>query len=101
MADGHGVGGEKVSGFIRVTLPRYIEQSCHEPRETLVRAILDTNHELWNSKIETALAGSTLTSVWIRDKKLYAANVGDSRCVMGRQTGNSWLTIELTKDHKP
>ncbi|CAD8069045.1 unnamed protein product [Paramecium primaurelia] len=102
VADGHGVNGERVSGFIRVTLPKYIEQSLLEPKETLINSILQTNNELVNnSKIETVIAGSTLCCGLIKLNRLYIANVGDSRCVLAKQTGNSWQTIELTKDQKP
>ncbi|CAD8174720.1 unnamed protein product [Paramecium octaurelia] len=102
VADGHGVNGERVSGFIRITLPKYIEQSLLDPKETLIKGVLQTNNELVNnSKIETVIAGSTLCCGLIKLNRLYIANVGDSRCVLAKLMGNSWQTFELTKDQKP
>ena len=42
-------------------------------------------------------AGSTLLAVLLVDDKLYIANVGDSRAVLGRGT----QAQQLTRDHKP
>jgi serine/threonine protein phosphatase PrpC len=45
------------------------------------------NHRLAMTDIDCTFSGTTLISVLIKNDKLYTANVGDSRAVMGRYIG--------------
>lgn len=55
-------------------------------------------------------SGTTLVSVLLEGKKLWCANTGDSRALMARQLaddpgelnpGRRWMSIALSRDHKP
>jgi len=58
--------------------------------------------ELGETNINVAFSGSTCVFGLKVDEKLYVANVGDSRCIMCRQTGTGELqAIGLSIDQKP
>ncbi len=47
-------------------------------------------------------SGSTIISCYLLHNKLYCANVGDSRAIIGRSKAhNNWDSIALSVDHKP
>lgn len=49
-----------------------------------------------------SFSGSTVISCYLQQNKLYCANVGDSRAILGRHKKSSiWETIALSIDHKP
>lgn len=70
-------------------------------QKALKEACLKTNEELLYSSIETQHSGTTAVLVVIRGTSMLCANVGDSRAVLGKKNGKSWLAIPLSKDHKP
>ena len=52
--------------------------------------------------IKTQLSGSTaLTALVDSGGLLTVANVGDSRCILGRMNGEEAMAISLTTDHTP
>lgn len=55
-----------------------------------------------DSKINLRFSGSTCVSVLIVGTKVFCANVGDSRAVLVRPTGqgDSFTAIPLNRDHK-
>lgn len=71
-------------------------------KEAFTKAFRQTNNDLWNANFDCTLAGSTLVVLWLvplsSGVKLYCANVGDSRAVMGRKGDRGWSAIELSHD---
>jgi serine/threonine protein phosphatase PrpC len=56
---------------------------------------------LQESNINLAFSGSTCVFGIHIDKTMYVANIGDSRCVVCRESDNGPITVALTTDHKP
>ncbi|KAM3139175.1 hypothetical protein pb186bvf_008773 [Paramecium bursaria] len=106
ICDGHGLNGHLVSQFIKQALPKYIEYHLEENniRLSLIKAFEQTNKEIWNSEVDTALSGSTTVALLCkRDQdviRLWSANVGDSRAILCRNQ-DGWRAIELSIDQKP
>jgi serine/threonine protein phosphatase PrpC len=52
--------------------------------------------------IDLSTSGSTMVSCYLLQNKLYCANVGDSRAIMGVKDKNGkWSAKALSNDHKP
>ena len=113
VADGHGVNGEHVSRYIKERFPQLLNSSPYLLSNTN-RAIFNSanklNREIGSKEFDTNFSGSTFISVLIRNKKLWCANIGDSRALLGRQMSdktsfkgqsNHWMSIALSRDHKP
>jgi serine/threonine protein phosphatase PrpC len=113
VADGHGVNGEHVSGYIKDRYPQLLNSSPYLLSNTN-RAIFNSasklNREICSKEFDTNFSGSTFISVLMRHKKLWCANIGDSRALLGRQMNdksslkgqsNHWMSIALSRDHKP
>mmetsp|Transcript_432 Transcript_432/g.468 ORF Transcript_432/g.468 Transcript_432/m.468 type:complete len:666 (+) Transcript_432:161-2158(+) len=123
--DGHG-GGE-CSNFLVDALPKSIRNQMFAEREALRNAIEssrgvrgghseqseDATSELMRRILKTAYlrtdkefispksapqSGSTAATVILMGRRLFVANVGDSRVVLCRGGGQC---VELTSDHKP
>jgi serine/threonine protein phosphatase PrpC len=121
--DGH--GGDECSNYLvdalphqirqamlaeRVALRQAVEQSANSARQDqaedaaseLMRKILKgaylrTDKEFISPK-NAPQSGSTGATVLLFGRRLFAANVGDSRVVLCRSGGQC---VELTSDHKP
>ena len=52
-------------------------------------------------EIEPIFSGTTACVVLMRDKKLFIANVGDSRAVLGRNVNGSFSSVDLSIDQNP
>lgn len=63
-----------------------------------MKAFEETNKEVYQSISDVRFSGSTCVSVFVFGKKLYCANVGDSRAILIRADGT---TLALSRDHKP
>lgn len=121
--DGH--GGDECSDYLVKTLPHYIRQGMLSEREALRSAVQqsrsaqrpdqteDAASELMRKILKAAFlrtdkefitpknapqSGSTAATVLLFGRRLFAANVGDSRVVLCRGGGQC---VELTSDHKP
>lgn len=123
--DGH--GGDECSNYLVEALPRHIRQAMLAERENLAAAIElsrntasmrqeqteDSASELMRKILKGAYlrtdkefitpkaapqSGSTGATVLLLGRRLFAANVGDSRVVLCRAGGQC---VELTSDHKP
>ena len=122
--DGH--GGDECSNYLvealphqlraemlehRVALREAIEQSrtirnkseqTEDPASELMRKILKTSYlrtdKEFISPKNAPQSGSTAATVILLGRRLFAANVGDSRVVLCRGGGQC---VELTSDHKP
>ncbi|CAI5461662.1 unnamed protein product [Closterium sp. Yama58-4] len=83
--DGHGEQGTPCSQFSRDVLARNLLNhpalDADVPR-AFRDAFVTTNMELHRSPVDDTMSGSTGIAVLLRDRMLYAANVGDSRAVL-------------------
>lgn len=121
--DGH--GGDECSNYLVDALPHHIRVAMSAERNALKTAIdasrtssraeqaedalselmrkilkgayLKTDHEFITPK-NSPQSGSTAATVILMGRRLFAANVGDSRVVLCRGGGQC---VELTSDHKP
>mmetsp|Transcript_2200 Transcript_2200/g.6411 ORF Transcript_2200/g.6411 Transcript_2200/m.6411 type:complete len:675 (+) Transcript_2200:632-2656(+) len=123
--DGH--GGAECSNYLVDSLPRHVRNQMLAEREALRVAIEnsrgargahseqteDAASELMRRILKTSYlradkefispksapqSGSTAATVILMGRRLFAANVGDSRVVLCRGGGQC---VELTSDHKP
>ena len=113
VCDGHGYYGHEVSGFIKENLPMDLNHVLKKKKlnllnDNLSKAIKDCFVEenkklLENNQIDSDLSGTTCISVIYTPKKLIIANIGDSRCVLGKydSSKNKYISENLSRDHKP
>lgn len=52
--------------------------------EGIVSSFIQTNRDLHQQNFDVKFSGSTCTSVFVIGKKVYCANVGDSRTILVR-----------------
>ena len=105
VLDGHGEAGDLVSRFVADRLPSRVVKNPHflaapgvamkEELDRLERAMLG------DASIDTEFSGSTAVLAAVRDRKLIACNVGDSRAIVARLVDGKLQAIEVTIDHKP
>jgi serine/threonine protein phosphatase PrpC len=91
VCDGHGVLGHHVSDFVKQHLPAFLALDSNlltNPKLALFNAVGMTNHKLALSDIDCMFSGTTMVSFLIQKKKLYTANSGDSRAIIGRKRLN-------------
>ena len=129
VCDGHGYYGHEVSGFIKENLPMNLNHLIKSKKlnvftddlsPIIKQAFISENKSLLrNKQIDSDLSGSTCISVIYTPKKLIIANVGDSRCFLGKciekenleETDDNileenkkkvrWIAENLSRDHKP
>ena len=105
--DGH--GGEGCSEYLRDNLHKLICNDNEYFPDNIPEAIklafqkaendFLNNYALNEQKEIIDRSGSCAVIILIIDKKIYIANVGDSRCLVSMENGKKF--IEVTKDHKP
>ena len=105
--DGH--GGEGCAEYLRDNLHKLICINNEFFPDNVPEAIklgfqkaekdFINNYSLNDKKEIIDRSGSCAVIVLIVDKKIYIANVGDSRCILSMENGKKY--IEVTKDHKP
>ena len=115
VCDGHGMIGQDVSGYLRTNLPITLQNAFLEDNTTdlintelyiicksINKIFTKTQEDLVsNDQIDTKFSGSTCCTLIYTPERLITANVGDSRCVIGKTDGVNWYSQNLTKDHKP
>ena len=111
VCDGHGYFGNEVSEYIKENLPmdlnriiktRKLDLNKDELSEVIINTfIMENNSLLRNKQIDSDLSGSTCVSVIYTPQKLIIANLGDSRCVLGKNKNGNWEYENLSRDHKP
>ena len=112
VLDGHGYYGHEVSEYIKENLPMDLNRILKTKKLNLLKDDLsqtikqtfemENNSLLRNKQIDSNLSGSTCVSVIYTPEKLIIANLGDSRCVLGKKINNNeWKAENLTRDHKP
>jgi serine/threonine protein phosphatase PrpC len=112
VLDGHGYYGQEVSEYIKENLPMDLNRILKTKKLDLLKDDLsqtikqtfemENNSLLRNKQIDSNLSGSTCVSVIYTPEKLIIANLGDSRCVLGKKINDKeWKAENLTRDHKP
>lgn len=114
ILDGHGTFGHLVSQFVKVSLPRNLEQALlrHQTTEynaeQITKALSDsfmmTLDGLRHSGIDCFVSGTTSVVVLLYGDKMFCANAGDSRAILmkAKSKENSALVVsEMSEDHKP
>lgn len=103
VADGVGghMGGEVASALAVETVrevlghPKALQFS---PREVLMQAYQEASHRIFDRAAQESKLngmGTTMVMGYLRDSRLYIANVGDSRCYLYRKP----YVWQLTEDH--
>lgn len=111
VADGHGINGEHVSRYIKDRYATILSTNpffLSDPSKAISASASKLNKEIGLKDFDTNFSGSTFITVLIRNKKLWCANIGDSRALLGREVqgkgqgvSNHWMSIALSRDHKP
>lgn len=70
-------------------------------KKALENAFIACNSELAASSTDCTFSGTTACTVYISGNKIYCANAGDSRAVIGRDVDGKLKAVPLSSDHKP
>ena len=97
--DGHGPKGHDCATFCLDRLPKAFAASAGPVEDRLIRALQATNAALHASNVDSTDSGTTAVSLLVVGKTLYCANVGDSRCVLGRRGHHGLEAVPLSRDH--
>ena len=115
VCDGHGMFGQDVSGYLVNTLPQNMninlinlnisnlsKESSIKIFPVILSTFVATNIDMTeDERVDSTYSGSTCVSLFYTPSKLICANVGDSRCVIGKFDGNKWKSKNLSRDQKP
>ena len=116
VCDGHGMFGQDISGYIVNHLPQNLNDALLKENikiisskkdfaqisSTISLTFVQTNINLVNDdKVDSTFSGTTCSSLLFCPEKIITANIGDSRCVLGKFDGKNWKAKNLTRDHKP
>ena len=115
VCDGHGTFGHEVSGYLVYDIPlkindllikKNIKKICESNISKITPLIKNTFIQIdknisKKTKIDITFSGSTCVSLIYTPSKLLCANVGDSRCIIGKFDEKNWFPKSLSFDHKP
>ena len=113
VCDGHGAVGQEISNFLKENLPIDLNHALKNRSKDILKDdisdiiteifIQENNKLISNEMINSLLSGSTCVSTIYTPIKLITANVGDSRIILGKYYSNlnKWISIDITRDHKP
>lgn len=103
--DGH--GGPEVANFCRRQLSQHIARQIHNEKSNfdpnkidafiekiLTQSFLDLDKQISSSFKEVESSGSTCCLCLIINKKLYCANIGDSKCLVIRGSDPIFISTE-------
>mmetsp|Transcript_10050 Transcript_10050/g.22580 ORF Transcript_10050/g.22580 Transcript_10050/m.22580 type:complete len:458 (+) Transcript_10050:129-1502(+) len=105
--DGHGEMGRHMSNFAKNALTKSLFQhkDLHaDPKVALENAYKTTQNQIeTNHRGSAAQSGTTAVSAYQHRDRLFVANVGDSRAVLGRcdTARRNVSAVDLSRDHKP
>ncbi|GER30161.1 protein phosphatase 2C family protein [Striga asiatica] len=102
--DGHGLCGAQCSSFVKDTLFEKLSDDPSLPEDPISAyssAFLATNDQLHTIEIDDSMSGTTAITALVIGDKLYVANVGDSRAVLGVRDGDRVLAQDLSYDQTP
>lgn len=95
VCDGHGIYGHDVSKFLRETIPKEVNNKLlnlnnqNLKNDVIKNTFIDVNNSLISKyKNDVKFSGSTCVSLIYNLNSLLCANVGDSRCVLGKSFDN-------------
>lgn len=103
VADGVGghMGGEVASALAVETVREVVghpKALQFQPRQVLMQALEEASHRIFDRATQEPKLngmGTTIVMGYVRDSKIYIANVGDSRCYLFRKP----YVWQLTEDH--
>lgn len=109
VSDGHGEAGHHVSGLaakrlpniIRETFVHYVGKLTDVWPTVLIESFKKLTSDLSRQSFDTTYSGATCVTVVLAGSFLICANVGDSRAVLARRNGASFISVALSRDHKP
>jgi serine/threonine protein phosphatase PrpC len=115
VCDGHGTYGHDVSGYLVYNIPLTINDLLIKNNYKTITddnipnliSLLKTSYVQMDddlpkeTDIDTTFSGSTCVSLIYTPSKLICANVGDSRCIIGKYNEKYWSFESLSFDHKP
>ena len=107
VCDGHGVNGHDASKYLRENLPNELNKEWLKQQElkrgflkpeeynkVIVDIFHKVNYNVFNLlDSDTSFSGSTCVSLIYNIDSLICANVGDSRCTIGRKFNNGTILI--------
>ena len=104
--DGHGPDGHSISNYVKKYLCS--SMSSHPTLKTNpMQALKDSFTQCHNClvqepsiKFDISNSGTTATVLYLHNKILYTAHVGDSRAVIAQQVGTNINARNLTTDHR-
>lgn len=104
--DGHGEFGHEVSEYCKLHLPRHLSTMGaaairKDPHGCIKKGTAALCARLAESEISCAFSGTTAVYSLIIDKKIYVANIGDSRCVVAKRSSDGFQAVPLSEDQKP
>ncbi|CAN0097502.1 unnamed protein product [Ascophyllum nodosum] len=97
VLDGHGEVGHLVSRRCAERLPKFLVECSFD----VGRTTLKLSDDLRSCPVDCSSSGATCVLVTIRGDKICVANLGDSKCVLGRLVNGQMRAIPLSEDHKP
>ncbi|CAM9918995.1 unnamed protein product, partial [Phaeothamnion confervicola] len=98
VLDGHGESGHLVARRCVSLLPKFMAETGCNPARTCAALHAD----LAACGVDCSCSGATCVIAVLRGNRLTVANLGDSRCVLGRAAaGGGIAAVPLTSDHKP
>jgi len=95
---GHQAGEVASQGAVELVIGRYYSDTTHDVGTSLVRAFRAANKLIYDqAQADPAKAGmgTTLVAAVILGRKVYLANVGDSRAYLINKAG----IVQITEDH--
>ena len=100
--DGHGKHGAEASSFVQHHIKdMFIENPNDFFKRNKLSRIVEKTHEALISEVNWKLSGTTAWIWVVNEKKVFCANVGDSRAVLfSKDFSNQWVTSQLSFDHK-
>ena len=117
VCDGHGIFGQDISTYLVNNLPHNMNKKIMSKelknlsntdisvlsklfQETFKETNISLNSD---ERIDSSYSGSTCVSILFTPNKLYCINVGDSRSVLGKylEKEKKWISMNLSRDHKP
>ena len=115
VCDGHGMFGQDVSGYLVNTLPQNMNtnlltgdisslaiESTDKLYPIISSTFISTNIDMTeDERVDSSFSGSTCVTLFYTPSRLICANVGDSRCVIGKFDGQNWKSKNLSRDQKP
>lgn len=101
--------GHLVSNYISSQLPHIIntiknadDHFRNNPEILLTEAYHFLFETLVSGPIDVTFSGSTAVTCYIQDNKIYTANAGDSRAIIGVKNEEiGWYYTPISRDHKP